>query len=125
MMLVLEARAPQVVTVRLVQNGVVLKALESEEKGETLRLVAKIMGRAKAHKLSSIAVAMAGGSFSHTRGVAAVGNTLGFVLGVPVLGVRRVIPTTGLGLRYLERRASRLSKKAIVKPAYSGKPNIT
>jgi len=125
MMLTVEVSDPEGAEVRLIREGIVLRRAAAQGKGETLRLISRVLRPADRSALSSVVVAMAGGTFSHIRGAAAAGNALALVLAVPAAGIRGQLPETRDGLRKLERRVRRLTKTTIVRPAYSREPNMT
>lgn len=94
-----------------------------------LEWLARDLGRAgyALADLGGLIVVTGPGGFTAVRAGVAAGNALAYVLGIPVVGVRRRAGETSdqcirRGGRVLQRSAV---GSALITPVYSGQPNIT
>lgn len=110
-----------------------LKA-ELESKGEfqqsekLLPLIKKLLkkNKIKSKDLGGIIVVSGPGGFTATRIGVVTANTLGFALGIPVAGIRKVEGATAKeSIREGLKRFKKVKAGEIVLPFYSQEPNIT
>lgn len=78
-------------------------------------------------KIKGFVLLEGGGSFSAVRSAAAILNTIRFGSGQPVVGLnkRKIGRDWPEIFSYFEKNFFRLSRRRLIKPLYTGEPNIT
>lgn len=104
----------------------IVKHFPQTDRGQLLNQIAQVISPSSARHLTGIIVAKDRLSFSATRSLLTIANTLAFVAQCPIVLVQRVDQQVDLAVVIQDgERALRAASKKFLTPSYDAEPNIS